>query len=751
MSCEITYVSLTFVDGGNRHPLAHARTLFPLISRCPSYIVFLKKMRSRDSDRSHLDTVLLLDDVVWPSFRVDPCSHPKTSMSELTAVEKKTLDANLVQHLDRSAIFRRTFYMKKKEKLPIVFAVGQHRVYIVRSNDGKLLSDFHFWDIAEIVIDDTLVNFKLKNKEIVQVTHESKPDSVLATLYGPYSLLPDRNNNITALFSSLKTKPQASAKAEDDHCGGFVSSYTANCDFLKVPVCQDICWDIDNLYHATSCKTFSLLEFYFRPSKLNNNDIRALLETLAYNKYFESFTTDGLKLDKESAPFVAQMIATNTTLHTFSIRDAGYSKEQIITIFNALATNKSSALRNIDISGNSLEAKGLASVSAALGNIGRLESLNISNVGGNGAGLLPLFRSMDKYMSSLASLDVSQNKLEDSIKQLGPLVASCVELKTLNLSGTSIVDFSSLTKSASVTSLDVSNNKNGGHKDLKHLDAWRFFQNCPKLTKLNISRANITQDISDGLIQSLPNIVDLDLSEENTGDAIFSIATNLLQTNRNIRRLNISNNFGNATKQRRQIIAPFAEALESEECPLEHLEVAGARGGQLRMELMPIVFALMRNRSLDQLDISGNGVGDNLALILGKALQVNSTLRVLAWDHNDITPHGYNIIRHALQTKNNTLSFVPTPFSDVSSGFKDRHPDVVDDIGKLLARNSKTAYEKLSAPPTPAESEEDEPEPTPAPEPVKKPARKKPMGFNYLINTMRGAKLYSEFNPSADI
>jgi len=186
--------------------------------------------------------------------------------------------------------------------------------------------------------------------------------------------------------------------------------------------------------------------------------------------------------------------------------------------------------------------------------------------------------------------------------------------------------------------------------------------------------------------------------------------------------------------------------LEHENCQLEHLEMSGNPKGQLRTEVLPIVFALMRNRSLEYIDITGHAGSDNLALVLGKALQVNTTLKTLVWDDNHISAHGYSIIRHALHSKNSTLSSMPIPFNDVSAAFKDKHPDVIDEIGRLLARNSKTvaAVQESS-------SEEDEPEPVHVPEPVKEPvkkppAKKKPMGFNYLINTMRGAKVYSDMS-----
>lgn len=47
-------------------------------------------------------------------------------------------------------------------------------------------------------------------------------------------------------------------------CGGFVGSYRALCDFYNIPVCEDIAFDIDNLYVFNDITEFNLSHLQMR-------------------------------------------------------------------------------------------------------------------------------------------------------------------------------------------------------------------------------------------------------------------------------------------------------------------------------------------------------------------------------------------------------------------------------------------------------------------------------------------------------
>lgn len=47
-------------------------------------------------------------------------------------------------------------------------------------------------------------------------------------------------------------------------CGGYINSYQAICDLLGIPVCQDISWDINNLYVMNDVTEFNLFEMGMR-------------------------------------------------------------------------------------------------------------------------------------------------------------------------------------------------------------------------------------------------------------------------------------------------------------------------------------------------------------------------------------------------------------------------------------------------------------------------------------------------------
>ncbi|KAG7272239.1 hypothetical protein CRUP_001517, partial [Coryphaenoides rupestris] len=89
--------------------------------------------------------------------------------------------------------------------------------------------------------------------------------------------------------------------------------------------------------------------------------------------------------------------------------------------------------------------------------------------------------------------------------------------------------------------------------------------------------------------------------------------------------------------------------------PLTSLSLADSR---LKSDLTIVLNALGSNSSLTRLDISGNAMGDMGAKMLAKALQINTKLRTVIWDKNNISPHGLQDVALALE-KNFTIRFMP--------------------------------------------------------------------------------------------
>ena len=84
-----------------------------------------------------------------------------------------------------------------------------------------------------------------------------------------------------------------------------------------------------------------------------------------------------------------------------------------------------------------------------------------------------------------------------------------------------------------------------------------------------------------------------------------------------------------------------------------------------------MINALGSNQCLQVLDISGNGMGDVGARLLAKALQINTRLRQIMLDRNNIT----------LQGKTN---FTPHSFKHFLSKLRDRK--LLDTVYQILCK-----------------------------------------------------------------
>ncbi|XP_057183897.1 F-actin-uncapping protein LRRC16A-like [Triplophysa rosa] len=123
--------------------------------------------------------------------------------------------------------------------------------------------------------------------------------------------------------------------------------------------------------------------------------------------------------------------------------------------------------------------------------------------------------------------------------------------------------------------------------------------------------------------------------------------------------------------------------------PLTSLSLADSK---LKTDLTLVLNALGSNASLTRVDISGNGMGDMGAKMLAKALQINSKLRTVIWDRNNVSPQGLQDVAAALE-KNFTIRFMPLPIIDASQALKaspEKTEDALLKIESYLYRNHET-------------------------------------------------------------
>ena len=170
-----------------------------------------------------------------------------------------------------------------------------------------------------------------------------------------------------------------------------------------------------------------------------------------------------------------------------------------------------------------------------------------------------------------------------------------------------------------------------------------------------------------------------------------------ISRNKSVISLNLSRNMTNVkAKHFPPITEAIVQLLQDEETAVQKLNLSDCK---LKTELGNVINALGSNQCLQHLDISGNMMGDSGARLLAKALQINTRLRTINLDRNQISLQGYTDITYALNS-NYAMRHIPFPTFDLQSAIKTQ-PDRVDAIihrmQELLQRNSSPQRFRNSA------------------------------------------------------
>lgn len=119
--------------------------------------------------------------------------------------------------------------------------------------------------------------------------------------------------------------------------------------------------------------------------------------------------------------------------------------------------------------------------------------------------------------------------------------------------------------------------------------------------------------------------------------------------------------------------------IQKDDFPLVELVLSE---NKLKHDIHDFINALGSNQHLQRLDISGNLIGDIGARLLAKALQINSKLRTILLDRNNVTLQGFSDIVYALES-NHAMRNIPFPIFDVAPCMK-QHPDRTDAVMRKM-------------------------------------------------------------------
>ncbi|XP_048794908.1 F-actin-uncapping protein LRRC16A isoform X4 [Lagopus muta] len=532
----------------------------------------------------------------------------------------------------------------------------------------------------------------------------------------------ERLVNLQALWDSQTV-------AELGPCGGFSQMYACVCDWLGFPYREEVQWDVDTIYLTQDTRELNLQDF----SHLDHRDLIPIVAALEYNQWFTKLSSKDLKLSTDVCEQILRVVSRSNRLEELVLENAGLRTDFAQKLASALSHNPNSGLHTINLASNPLEDRGVSSLSIQFAKLPKgLKHLNLSKTSLSPKGVNSLSQSLSAnslIANTLVYLDLSGNALRgDDLSSLynflaqpnalvhldlsntecaldmvcGALLRGCLQhLAVLSLSRTlfshrkgkevppSFKQFFS--SSLALMQINLSGTKLPP-EPLKALLLGLACNHNLKEVSLDLSSCELRSggaQVLEGCIAEIRNITSLDISDNGLESDLSTLVV-WLSKNRSIRHLALGKNFNNMkSKNLTPVLDNLVQMIQDEDSPLQSLSLADSK---LKTEVTIIINALGSNTSLTKVDISGNAMGDMGAKMLAKALQINTKLRTVIWDKNNITAQGFQDIAVALE-KNYTLRFMPIPMNDASQALKtnpEKTEEALQKIENYLLRNHET-------------------------------------------------------------
>uniref|UniRef100_A0A8K9Y254 CARMIL C-terminal domain-containing protein n=1 Tax=Oncorhynchus mykiss TaxID=8022 RepID=A0A8K9Y254_ONCMY len=623
--------------------------------------------------------------------------------------------------------------VKKRVKLEIKGDKVENRVLIEHNFNYLEIQGITCNKPTQLTVDYErgVVSLKLTSTEEVNevVAHIGICLQRICPGLSPLKLMKKLSMEPLERITSLQTLWDNHKVAEPGPCGGFSQSYRCVCDWLGLPYREEVQWDVDTIYLTQDTRDLSLQDF----SHLENRDLVAIIAVLEYNQWFTKLSTKDCKLSADVSDQILRVVARSSRLEELVLDNAGLTRDFAQKLANALSHNPNSGLHTVNLANNPLEDRGITSLGAQFAKLPKgLKHLNFSKTSLSPKGVNSLAQSLSANQSipsTLSHLDLSGNLLRaDDIPHFYHFLGQPNNLTTLDLSNTdcSLDLVCSALLRGSVQNLSVLNMSKSVFAHRKGKDVppsfKHFFSSAVALSCINLSGTKLPPEalkalllglasnpnikevsldlsccelrsggsqILEGCIAELPNISSLDISD-NGLDSDLSTLLVWLAKNRSIRHLSLGKNFNNIkSKNLAPVLDNLVHMIQEEESPLTSLSLADSK---LKTDLTIVLNALGSNTSLTRVDISGNAMGDMGAKMLAKALQINSKLRTVIWDKNNISPQGLQDVAAALE-KNFTIRFMPIPIIDASQALKaspEKTEDALLKIENYLFRNHET-------------------------------------------------------------
>ncbi|XP_031197066.1 capping protein, Arp2/3 and myosin-I linker protein 2 isoform X2 [Mastomys coucha] len=535
----------------------------------------------------------------------------------------------------------------------------------------------------------------------------------------------------SSLLARLERSHPLESTVPSSPCGGFLETYEALCDYNGFPFREEIQWDVDTIYHRQGCRHFCLGDF----SHLGSRDLALSVAALSYNLWFRRLSCEDTKLSLEVSEQILHMTSQSSYLEELVLETCGLRGDFVRRLAQALAGHFNSGLRELSLSGNLLDDRGMAALSRHLEHCpGALRSLSLAQTGLTPRGMRALGRALATnatFDSTLTHLDLSGNPGALGASQdsggLYIFLSRPNVLAYLNLAGTDAALgtlFMALSGGccASLTHLEASRNIFARTKSQAAPAALqRFLGSARMLRHLGLAGCKLPPEalraLLDGLAlntqirdlhldlsacelrsvgaQVIQDLVcdagalsSLDLSDNGFGSDMVTLVL-AIGRSRSLKHVALGRNFNVRCKETLDdVLHRIVQLMQDDDCPLQSLSVAESR---LKQGASVLIRALGTNPKLTVLDISGNAIGDAGAKMLAKALRVNTRLRSVIWDRNNTSALGLLDVAQALE-QNHSLKSMPLPLNDVTQAHRSR-PELtaraVHQIQACLWRNNR--------------------------------------------------------------
>lgn len=530
-------------------------------------------------------------------------------------------------------------------------------------------------------------------------------------------------------LASLQALWDSQTLAEPGPCGGFSQMYACVCDWLGFSYREEVQWDVDTIYLTQDTRELNLQDF----SHLEHRDLIPIIAALEYNQWFTKLSSKDLKLSTDVCEQILRVVSRSNRLEELVLENAGLRTDFAQKLAAALAHNPNSGLHTINLAGNPLEDRGVSSLSIQFAKLPKgLKHLNLSKTSLSPKGVNSLCQSLSANpltASTLTHLDLSGNVLRgDDLSHMYNFLAQPNTIVHLDLSNTecSLEMVCSALLRGCLQCLAVLNLSRSvfSHRKGKEVPPSfkQFFSSSLALIQINLSGTKLSPEplkalllglacnhslkgvsldlsncelrsggaqVLEGCIAEIHNITSLDISDNGLESDLSTLIV-WLSKNRSIQHLALGKNFNNMkSKNLTPVLDNLVQMIQDEDSPLQSLSLADSK---LKTEVTIIINALGSNTSLTKVDISGNSMGDMGAKMLAKALQINTKLRTVIWDKNNITAQGFQDIAVAME-KNYTLRFMPIPMYDASQALKtspEKTEEALQKIENYLLRNHET-------------------------------------------------------------